>query len=618
MCGIYARISRRESEVGKIRPVAHRGPDGHGVLRVTTEGWYLVLAHWRLAVIDPTADSDQPFRRVSDGPVLIYNGEIYNYLELRGKIGGEFRTSGDTEVLLAAYEKWGLEFLSHLRGMFSFVLWDPSRGWVIAARDRFGIKPLYFRKKTDGIEFASEIKQLLPPHPKVNLTRARDFLLFGAQDHTPETFLDGISQISGGQVAIFELKTGTWRCRSWYSPEEGNFSGSFEEAARSVREKFLEAIEIHLRSDVPLGFCLSGGMDSSAIVCTAGMLQRGSGAGLVAYHCHYKDAKCDELIHAEAAATLAGARLRVVEPQTDDLPSLLDKITYYQDEPVENASLVSQFCVFEAAKRDGIKVMLDGQGGDELLASYPEFFAPFLLELMRQGRLQAVFREAKHFERDHGWSWHDTIRSLVTWFTPRPIYRLAKGLSSYTKPCCGLSREFLTLNAPPLPPWQHGQEWKVPATVRALSLLMIRQVSLPKLLHWEDRNSMAHSLESRVPFLDHELVELVLSLPADFKIKNGETKHIIKEALRDIIPPRILARRDKLGFATPESQWLRADPGCFFSRLLDACADEMPGIFKDKSVRELRQEFATTGKNGRKLWRAAMFVLWARKFGVRV
>ena len=617
MCGIFARIAPLNDPLREVVPVPHRGPDAEGFETLEVAGQRITLAHWRLSIIDLHACSDQPFRRTPGGPVIVFNGEIYNYIELRKRTGGEFRTASDTEVLLAAYEKWGTGCLAHLRGMFAFVIVDPARKRVFAARDRFGIKPLYFTHTDGSWEFASEIKQLAGKSPRINIARARDFLLFGAQDHTAETMFDGIMQLRGGESLAIDLERPSAATpTSWYDlPPPGRFGANYEDATRAFREKFFDTVSLHMRSDVPVGFCLSGGMDSSALIGTAGALARESGHELCGIHCHYNVAKLDERQHAQDAATLAGARLLEVSPDPAELASELSTITRFQDEPLNNASLFSQYRVFRAAQEHGLKVMVDGQGGDELLASYPQFFGPYLLGLLKGLKIPAFFAESAHFREDHGWGWLNTLHSLALWFTPRPIFRAAKYLGS------GLAhpwakRDFFMGEGMPMPPWQRPDRIETGATTRSMSLLMIRQLTLPMLLHWEDRNSMAHSVESRVPFLDHELVEMALSLPDEFKIHRGVTKRILKSALRDIVPPAIVGRRDKLGFATPEELWMRR-PGSEFADLIRGAADQCPEIFDAIGLEHTWDKFVDGAPYNPVLWRIAMFTVWARVFNMR-
>jgi asparagine synthase (glutamine-hydrolysing) len=618
MCGIFARIAPISAPPRDIVPVRHRGPDASGLETLEIAEQRITLAHWRLGIIDIRECSNQPFRRRPRGPIIVFNGEIYNYIELRSRLGGDFLTSGDTEVLLAAYEKWGTACLNYLRGMFAFVIVDPERRLVFAARDRFAIKPLYWHRSGQAWEFASEIKQIVGHAPKINNERVKDFLFYGAQDHTAETMFDGIMQLRGGQSLTIDLEQlQNARLETWYEPRsQETFRGDFEQASRAVREMFFETVSIHLRSDAPLGFCLSGGMDSSALICTAGALLQTPKQPITGINCRFSEAGFDEYRFALDAAQISGANLLTTNPDVPSLLHDLEKITYFQDEPLNNPSLLSQYSVFKMARDQRLKVMIDGQGGDELLASYPQFFGPYLLGLLGRFKIRSFFEESSHFRQDHAWGLMDTFQSLSVWFAPRFVFRTARHFARGFAKNKWAKREFLFGNGVPMPPWQSPDRMETNATTRSMSLLMLQQLSLPMLLHWEDRNSMAHSVESRVPFLDHNLVELVLSLPDEFKIYRGVTKRILKAALRDLIPPSIIARRDKLGFATPGEKWMR-DGKDEFSILIQDAAACFPDIFNPAGLMQTWQFFLSGGPFQPVLWRIAMLSVWARVFNLR-
>ncbi len=619
MCGIYLRIANTPCEEKLRCPVSYRGPDAFDRRDYSNSGQCITLAHWRLSILDPLPESNQPFSRTSNGQILIFNGEIYNYQELMQKIGGDFQTAGDTEVLLAAYEKWGVDCLQYLRGMFAFGIFDPVKRRVFLARDRFGIKPLYYRRGRGEWEFASEIKQLLSGKLVANSSRVKDFLLFGVQDHTDETLFQDILQLRGGECIEISLEhPESATVTQWYFPERALISGmSFDEASRAFRNKFFETIRLHLRSDVPLGFCLSGGMDSSAIVGVAGALLCDADHERIAINCRYRIEGLDEGVYAQASANLSHVSLLEVSPSSAHLAQALEKITYHMDEPVNNASVFSQYEVFCAAKLRGLKVMLDGQGGDELLASYPSFFWPYLFGLLKQFKFGECLRNASYFKKDHQWGFYDAVRSMALWFSPPWAYRLSKHLVSgrYQKKNI-FKRDFLFGNGGFVPPWHSLGYSRTVASTQSLSLLMLQRISLPMLLHWEDRNSMANSIESRVPFLDHELVELALSFPDQFKIQDGVTKRVLKYALRDLVPPAISGRRDKMGFATPEQIWMKKDEDGFFKNLLDDVPAAFPEIFDQVGLSKIWREFQAGGRYNPILWRACMLLLWARVFRV--
>jgi asparagine synthase (glutamine-hydrolysing) len=537
-------------------------------------------------------------------------------------------------VIVEAWLEWGEDCLNYFRGMFAFVLVDRRKSLLFAARDRFGIKPLYFVQNNKGTTFASEIKQLLPflGSRKINAERARDFLVYGAQDHTAETLFDGVFQIRGGESALIDLRfgpTAPWTAKPWYSLDGiAPFEGSFEEAAHEYRKLFREVVALHLRSDVPLGSCLSGGMDSSAVVCTTSgfLADNPASEQQKVFHCTYPFPGCDESTHARAVAAQANARIHFLTPEgtgllspVDGYGNLLEQIVWHQDEPLNNASIFSQFCVFRAAAEAGLKVMLDGQGGDEQLASYPQFYGPFLLSLLNRGRLAEALHEAGRLNDTQGWTWRETARSLFLWHAPDFISGLARKIIPRQYRFPWATRGFITGGKRLTPPWKRPAFYSHEISTGWMSRMMLTQLTLPMLLHWEDRNSMAHSLEARVPFMDHKLVEFSLSLPDSFKISNGDTKVVLKSAMQGLVPRQVINRRDKKGFATPEENWLRQNPGNEWNRLLQQAASDSPEIFDKPALDSMWQNFLSSKQPAPPiLWRAITFGVWRRVFDVKM
>jgi len=635
MCGIFAGYSAELIYETDLVSVSHRGPDARGFLSNSLDLGYLTLSHWRLSIIDLSHGSNQPFEAAEGTAVLTFNGEIYNYVELRKELrnrGHMFRTSGDTEVILEAWREWGEDCLHHFQGMFSFVLADHRRNVLFAARDRFGIKPLYFVKTGSGTAFASEIKQLLPllPSRKVNSERARDFLLYGIQDHTGETMFEDVFQLRGGEYALINLKLGPsapWSPKIWYSLNGiSSYDGTFEEGVTDYRKIFLEGLTLHLRSDVPLGSCLSGGMDSSAIVCGAGDLlaRHFLPTKQNVFHCTYPFPNCNELSYARAAAAQSDAVLHQITPNPDEMlaPSaghehLLGKIIWNQDEPLNNASIFSQYCIFREAARANIKVMLDGQGGDEQLASYSQFYGPMLLSLLARGHISQALHEANRLYEAQRWQWKNTLSSLIFWNSPQVAWNLLGRLALSRDKFRWATPSFLFDGSSLVPPWNRTTGCGNDISTSRMSRMLLTRLSIPMLLHWEDRNSMAHGIEARVPFIDHKLIELTLSLPDDFKIRNGNTKAILKSAMRGIVPQQILNRQDKMGFETPDSIWLRQDPGKSWTRLLEQSAIESPSIFNAGALMALWKSFLSSSKPASPVfWRAITFGIWRRIFDV--
>lgn len=616
MCGIYGKIESSKTVSPDIFPVSHRGPDFFDSRDFIVGNSRLTLAHWRLAIIDLKNESNQPFESTETGSWIVFNGEIYNYRELRTLLSGNFRTKSDTEVLLAAYDKWGVECLKYLRGMFSFIIFDQKKNQLFAARDRFGIKPLYFKCSETSLEFASEIKQLLVKSPQINLSRVRDYLLFGSQDNTDETLFQGIRQIRGGQYMLVDFKTPTKpSLKTWYRLQDfSSYDGSYEEAQEEFREIFFQSISLHLQADVPLGFSLSGGLDSTSILCSSALVSDFLDNQPLSFNATFDDVGLNESPLAILAAEKAKSHLSFVTPN----PQLVEKIenlTFYHDEPIPNASVLSQDAVYKAASDAGIKVILVGQGGDEVLGGYEDFAYPYISHLLRQGSLSTAWKESLSFQRECGFSLLGAFkRFFITNAPTRPFFFLYRAFMLSKNSWA--NSDLFPNELPYLNPWQDSSKEFPSGTFRNQSEFMIQNSSLPKLLHWEDRASMAHSIESRVPFLDHKLVEFCLSLPPSFKFQGGVTKRILRSSLCDLLPARVVGRLQKMAFAAPEEKWLRSNGQTLREECI-AGARFLPHIFSLRGVELLINNFLSGGSYDPVIWRIFTFSIWVRVFGLR-
>jgi asparagine synthase (glutamine-hydrolysing) len=592
--------------------LAHRGPDDQGHHFEPGVGF----AHQRLAIIDLTADGRQPFSDASGRYHLVYNGEIYNYLELRDELaarGHRFRTRTDTEVLLAAYLEWGEECQRRLRGMWAFAIWDSRERRLFCSRDRFGIKPLFYRRSGARLELASELKAFLAVPgfaPALNLRLARDFLAYGRVEHDEETLVESVRRLPPAHSLTMDA--GGLRLRRYWSLEQRPYDG--RDAAADVRERLLEAVRIHLRSDVAVGTCLSGGIDSSAIAClVARLLATTEDAVAVGprqrtFTATFPGEPFDEREHAEQVVAATGASPTWVTFDERDLLDVLPSIVWSQDEPFGSTSPAAQFFVMRAAREAGVKVMLDGQGGDETFAGYHTSFGPHLRDLLVRARLAAFLREAGALRRDHGFTTKGLLRAVATGLareeTVDRIRARESGATALFGPSLRSVRQGAAARA------AAGQR---DALHRQLHALLTR-TQLPELLRYEDRNSMAHSLEARVPFLDHELVELAFSLPADQLIRDGVTKSVLRRAVPEL-PDAVRARRDKLGFFTPHDRYFSGGLGVLAEEVFaDAATRDRGLVDVAEARRRLGQHRSGERRAGFELWRALNLELWARRF----
>jgi asparagine synthase (glutamine-hydrolysing) len=642
MCGIAGLVGRLAADAPATltrmtTALRHRGPDDEGFL-LAGPGWarpyagpdtvpalshprlpgqapadaQVALGHRRLSIVDLSPGGHGPMASPDGALWVTYNGEIFNYVELRQELrraGHDFRTASDTEVLLAAYAEWGPSALDRFNGMWAFALYDARSGTLFCARDRFGVKPFHYWQGDGVFAFASEIKGLLAGDgvgARVRDAAVYAFLAEGALDESERTFFEEVRSLPGGHSLTVRVADGSAVIRPWYHlPEDAERPGE----AAELRDLLEDAVRLRLRSDVDVGTCLSGGLDSSSIVALTARLRPEDARGAHrSFTITYQDAGLDETPHVDAVVAATGVGSRRATPTGADLLRDLPALVRAQDEPFPSAGVYSQWRVMRLAAEDGVKVLLDGQGGDEVLAGYDYHYGPYLAEVASTRGWRVAWAEAR---RAHA-------------VTGRPASFYAGLLAYHALPVPGALRRravaaWASHGRVPeglLAPEGNGRaetrsERHRPrrrlAAERRANLL---QTSLPALLRYEDRNSMAFSVEARTPFLDVRLVERALALPASALIREGWTKAILRDAMAGLLPEPVRRRRDKLGFATPEKRWLSEiapavrgwlAPGARVERYL------RPGVLA--SWRRSRdEEFAAR----RGLWRLLAVELWLR------
>jgi asparagine synthase (glutamine-hydrolysing) len=629
MCGIYSSIGFPPDQA-RIDIVSYRGPDGRGWEEFSSPAGTVALGHRRLAIIDLSTNGQQPMADPSGRFHLVFNGELYNYLELRRELtqrGEMFRTETDSEVLLRAYKVWGDQALARFRGMFAFVIWDDTEKHLFAARDRFGIKPLYLVANSGGLALASEIKQLhgLPGlSGRMNMPRVRDFLAGGIADHTAETLFENIMQLRGGECLSVNAGTSGPLCvrrRRWYAPPDPQrrLILSEAQAAKQFRDRLNDAVRIHLRSDVPVGSCLSGGLDSSSLVCLMAQMlaAQHSAQHVETVSASYPGETVDEREFMDATIERARAIPHFVYPRAEDVFERASDITWHQDEPFGSTSIFAQWCVFEEAKRAGLKVMLDGQGADEQLAGYHSSFAFHLVNLLRSGRLIEFVKVLRERARLHGVSASEQImRMAAPLLSARllePLRRSRRALKDHDWLAPHEGAEFSSTVEVQLK--ELGLSGATDVATHCYALTFVSNLQL--LLHWEDRNSMAHSVEARVPFLDHPLVEFSLMLDNEHKFSGAETKRVLRLATRDVLPEKVRMRTDKIGFATPEPSWFRARLKGAMRDGVEATLVRFPDLFNVAGTRRYAAEMLDgTRPVDFALWRIVNLGLWGDRFSV--
>ncbi|MDQ6887329.1 MAG: asparagine synthase (glutamine-hydrolyzing) [Gemmatimonadota bacterium] len=535
--------------------------------------WRVALGHRRLSIVDLSSAGHQPMIHEPSGLVLCYNGEIYNHVELRRELehlGHHFISTSDSEVLLAAWAEWDADCLSRFNGMFAFLLFDPRRGGSLhAVRDRFGVKPLYWARCADMLAFSSEVKQLrsLPAFvARVDRVAVRDFLSDGIVDHGHHTFDESIQQLMGGERAVVRLGAAdpAIEIHRWYSLRPSAPVRSLSDAAEHLRELLTDSVRLRLRADVPIGSCLSGGLDSSAIVALVHrtLAEHGEHAGQATVTARFAGAQFDEWQFAEQVVQATGAMSIQVWPTFDRLERELRSLAWHMDEPFTSTSMFSQWCVFGAAADAGLVVMLDGQGSDEQLAGYPGNDGALYAGQLRDRAFLRLLGEARSFRDQHGAApLGQLVYAAQIAFPPIVALLPAHWRAPATGPDWMRTPTPSRLDATP------------PEDLEGALRRQLLSTSLPSLLRYEDRNSMARSVESRVPFLDYRLVELVAGLPSWMKLSRGVTKVALREAMAGIVPEAVRVRRDKMGFVTPEQRWVTGNRKPWFRREIASALD---------------------------------------------
>jgi asparagine synthase (glutamine-hydrolysing) len=602
MCGIAGTF---ELEPGSVPDealaermtdaLAHRGPDDAGLLVDAP----VVLGNRRLSILDLSPAGHQPMSTEDGALWITYNGEIYNYIELAEELRGlgrRFRTGTDTEVLLQAYAEWGEASFARLNGDFAFAIWDRGAARLTCVRDRLGVKPLYYTTAGGRFRFASEIKALLldPAVPRLpNEDRLADFLSRGLTDHTNQTLFEGIEQLSPGSLLVV-TSAGTESPRRWYAAHPA--PRSKPSAVDNVRELFVDAVRLRLRSDVPVGTALSGGIDSSSVMVVAARLNRDAGAEPpTSFSARSNDPKIDEGRYIAEVVSSTGGRNIDVFLTADDVVSSIDELLWFMDEPFHSPTVYGHWRVLGRARAEGTIVMLEGQAGDEVFCGYDHLLPAFVYSFLRSGRLRAAI---------------STIGARAD------ISRVGRRRATIDV-VKHLAPAFL--RARRIPSWLGARVARTSAVVPARDVHshqrhLLSVTPLPAFLHHDDRNSMSVGVESRSPFFDHRLAEAALALRPDELLRDGVLKWPLRAAMRGFVPDAIVDRRDKQGFSVDQNEWVSGRLGDVIDATLTDRVTAARGYVREPEIRALLADVRAGGRGIDELWRAFIFERWLRLF----
>jgi asparagine synthase (glutamine-hydrolysing) len=632
MCGIVGLMAsqghsfERHELVDMQESLRHRGPDGSGIHiwsgDVDTDSARVQygLAHTRLAILDLTEAAHQPMHDESSQVSLVFNGEIYNYVELRSELtrhGHRFASTGDTEVLMAAYREWGTECVQHFYGMYAFLLLDLNRRELFAARDPFGIKPLYFARTTRGLAFASEVKalrQLPDVGMSANSSSVLRYLRFGGGESGAATMFSDVEQLEPGHSLIMKLDSSELHIYRHYTLEISPLSTkdiSFSRAAEQLKELFLESIRMHYRSDVPVGAALSGGIDSASIV--GGLREiAGRSSEINCFTYVARNSSLNEESWARISSTSAGGKFHPISPQSSDLLRDLPSMMRSLDEPLASTSLYAQYLVFKAARSAGVKVLLDGQGADEILGGYERYLSARVATLLRHrdvGRAFALITRARR-----GKPLRSVALQTLDYLLPPTLQTPLRRLGGRELIPSWVQSEWFIARQVKLAPVHSTKAREV---LRDQLINDLQVVSVPSLLRYEDRNSMAWSVEGRVPFLVPKLAEFCLSMPEKYLVDDtGQSKAILRMAMRGLVPDVILDRQDKIGFAPPAGDWLRESSQYVRTELQTTVVEQLPFIDEDR-VRRLGAQALGGGGTTNDVWRLIFLAQWAREHDIK-
>jgi asparagine synthase (glutamine-hydrolysing) len=622
MCGIAGVLNLSLTKIPNLNHrlevmnelLRHRGPDGQGAWQHAHES--VGLAHRRLSIID-LSTGDQPMRDDA-GNWITYNGEVYNYIELREELGAaNFKTTSDTEVVLAAYRRWGKDCVTHLRGMFAFALWDEAQQELFCARDRFGIKPFYYTTTGDSYYFASEVKALLPfvDNIETDVEGFKDYLAFQFC-LAGKTLFKGIKELLPGHT--LSVRNGAIEIRRyWEVYYELDFDHTSKYFDERLRELLPESVNLHLRADVPVGTYLSGGLDSSAVASIASRQSNGDFKAFTGKFSFSED--YDESRYARALAEWRGFSLHEIDITAADFIENIRKVIYHLDYPVAGPGSFPQYMVSQLAAQHR-KVVLGGQGGDEIFGGYTRYLIAYFEQCIKAA-IDGTINDGNFIV-----TYESIIPNLTALHNYKPMLQefWRDGLFEDMD-----RRYFRLINRAPL--LRDEIHWNLLGDYSPFETFQtifngdnVGQESyfdrmthfdfktlLPALLQVEDRVSMAHGLESRVPFLDHPLVEFAATMPSNVKFKNGTMKQVLKDAMRSELPEAIVDRKDKMGFPTPLTEWINGEARDFVHETLTTRnAFNRDFVDNRKLIAGLHKE----PKFGRKVWGLLCLELWQQEF----
>jgi len=655
MCGIAGIFSLKNSSaklpvvIEKMsKKIAHRGPDFEGfvlfnnqdVITATSKDFKIVgnenyspknyiqeirnefnvaLAHRRLSIIDLSEKAHQPMCDNQGRYWIVFNGEIYNFKEIRKNLidlGHYFSTESDTEVLLKSYIQWGKACVDYFNGMWAFAIFDKLNNSIFCSRDRLGVKPFYYVRTDEYFAFASEQKSLLELtqfgifSKEMNQEEILDYFVFGKIEYKKESFFKNIFELQAGHNIQFNLSENDFTTYNYYTHSYKNTESldllSRENIIDELKSTFISSVQLRLQSDVPLGACLSGGLDSSSIVAAANYF---SPQNLKVFTATFEDEKYSESNYAQLVSKATSSNLFISSPTSNELFSDLENLMYCQDIPIWSTSTYSQFRLMKLAAQNNIKVLLDGQGGDELFAGYPHHLIHYLYYQKGNNNFNQLLNQFSPLTLKSISRYYQKWKFFNHWLPRLPIKLQYQLLMKIYPDLLFIKRDYL-LEALS---FNKLNKLKFPSLNEQLELELNNQL-LKGYLKCEDRCSMFFSIESRTPFSDDKnLIELARKIPAELKISNGNLKQIFREAVKDFVPIEVIERKDKMGFSTPNKKWIQEISEPFLNKY---SGNEKNDIIDVKNLNKYYSSYVKSNvpSESPRLFKPISFLVWQKTF----
>jgi len=615
VCGFFGIISENidysNKELDNIsKSINHRGPDAHNSIKKKVGENYVYLDHNRLSIIDLSDQGTQPFISEDKNFILVFNGEIYNFQEIRKTLEKKkikFKTKTDTEVLLNAWIEWREDCLNKFKGMFAFSIVDVKQQKIFLVRDNFGMKPIYFYQNKGKFFFASEIiciLKLLREKINLNFDKIYDYLVYGNHDNTHETFFMNIFQLRPGEILSIDLNSNLIIKKKWWKPKTDLVENiSFEKAKEKIKKDFLESVKKHLISDVKVGIALSGGIDSSAIACATKILDPKKEIILISFLPENK--KDNESYWVKKIENHINTKSIKISQSEINLPSTVDEVIELQGEPFGDTTIIAEYLIFKEAKKNNIKVLLMGHGGDEVYVGYDGFPGAIIKSHLKNLKIINLLKFCFNWKKRNKATLFSLVKKISNEFFSGRIKSYLLNFTGIKEKPNWINRDFYKKRNISIGIKKKFNNYKSNRNLANKQLDNIYYQNLPAMLRYADRSSMKNSIECRLPFLNDNLFSYSLKLPENYLVSNkGVTKYIFKESMREIVPNKVLDREDKIGYFNNDDELI--------NRMIKLT--KLDNELEMFNLENLKKFLLNKNNNNLQKWRIINFMRWKNIF----